>query len=139
MKEKLKVLKNKIDWPIIIIIAAVSPFYFIFGCPIRFFTGISCMGCGMSRAATALLHFDFETALHMHPLIFIMPIVVVIFLIRKRLPKKIANVLLFCFIALMLIVYIYRLCTGSDIVYIRPAEGFFYTIFQSILNLSGGI
>ena len=32
-------------------------------CPIKFITGISCAGCGMSRAWLALLHFDLKKAI----------------------------------------------------------------------------
>ena len=37
-------------------------------CPIRFLTGISCAGCGMSRAWLSLLRLDLAGALYYHPL-----------------------------------------------------------------------
>ena len=40
------------------------------GCPIRFFTGISCPGCGMSRAVLLLLSGHFQAAFRMHPLVY---------------------------------------------------------------------
>ena len=39
-------------------------------CPIYFFSGISCPGCGMTRALFSLLRFDFDAALYYHPLIY---------------------------------------------------------------------
>ena len=40
------------------------------GCPIRFSTGISCPGCGMSRAVLLLLSGHFQAAFQMHPLVY---------------------------------------------------------------------
>ncbi len=37
-------------------------------CPIKFCTGISCAGCGMSRAWLALLRGDLGAAVSFHPL-----------------------------------------------------------------------
>lgn len=39
------------------------------GCPIWFSTGISCPGCGMSRAVLLLLSGHFQAAFRMHPLV----------------------------------------------------------------------
>jgi hypothetical protein len=38
-------------------------------CPIAFMTGVACPGCGMTRAASALLRGDVDIALDYHPLI----------------------------------------------------------------------
>lgn len=40
------------------------------GCPIRFSTGISCPGCGMSRAVLLMLSGHFRAAFRMHPLVY---------------------------------------------------------------------
>ena len=43
-------------------------------CPIRFLTGISCPGCGMTRALLSALRFDFQAAFFYHTLwIFLVP------------------------------------------------------------------
>ena len=62
-------------------VAAVVVLYVIlesFGvtCPIKYITGISCAGCGMSRAWIALLHFNIHDAFMYHPLFFLPPVVV---------------------------------------------------------------
>ena len=51
--------------------------YFVFStltkigipCPFRLITGLQCPGCGISRMAIALLHFDFTSAFHYNPFI----------------------------------------------------------------------
>lgn len=40
------------------------------GCPFRFFFGISCPGCGMTRALLAALRLDFAAAFSYHPVVF---------------------------------------------------------------------
>ena len=59
-------------------VAAVVVLYVIlesFGvtCPIKYITGISCAGCGMSRAWISLLHFNIHDAFMYHPLFFLPP------------------------------------------------------------------
>lgn len=50
------------------------------GCPIRFFCGISCPGCGMTRAWVHVINFDYSGAFHYHPLFWTMPVFAVVFL-----------------------------------------------------------
>ena len=53
-------------------------------CPIKFITGISCAGCGMSRAWIALLHFNIHDAFMYHPLFFLPPVVVIVMLLKSK-------------------------------------------------------
>ena len=131
MKQKLikndkisKILSN------FIAIAALVVFYYLVGCPIRWITGITCPSCGMTRAALSLLKFDFVSAFTYHPLIFVLPIFAVIYLIRKRLPKKTQTFFVYTFIILFIVVYILRLFAGSEIVYIDFKSGIIYKIFN---------
>lgn len=45
-------------------------------CVFLTFFGVPCPGCGMTRAAKALLRLDLAAAWHYHPLVFAMPYVV---------------------------------------------------------------
>lgn len=38
-------------------------------CPFALCTGTACPGCGMTRAASALIRGDFDAAMTMHPLV----------------------------------------------------------------------
>ena len=53
-------------------------------CPIKFLTGISCAGCGMSRAWIAVFHLDLARAFYFHPLFFTPPVILLVILLKKR-------------------------------------------------------
>ena len=53
-------------------------------CPIKFITGISCAGCGMSRAWMAFLHLDIAKAFAYHPLFWLVPIAVIVLLCKYK-------------------------------------------------------
>lgn len=96
-------------------------------CPIKFLTGISCAGCGMTRAYLALLHFDLKQAFYYHPLFWVPPIVFVTFLAKKNLNRHIYRGILFISAALFIFVYLYRLFWGNDtIVVFQPENGLLF-------------
>lgn len=132
MKTFLKKLTEKIPLPLMVTFALITPFYLTLGCPIQFFTGISCLGCGMSRAALALLKCDFSLAFEMHPMIFLMPLTAVVIFFGKKLPKKLTVAFFAVISVLMIITYIYRIATGSDVIHFAPENGFIYRLIKSV-------
>ena len=107
----------------IIIVVCVIVFYgliFALGitCPVKYLTGVSCPGCGMTRACLSALRLDFASAFYYHPLwILMLPLAaLLIFLWAKRKKKALCVVLGLFFVALIG-VYLYRLFyTETDIV-----------------------
>lgn len=68
-------------WAIIVIVA-----YFVLLknilhslCPMVLLTGMPCPGCGMTRAGFKVLHFDFAGAWRVHPFIYAVIVLAVIF------------------------------------------------------------
>ncbi|MCR4705822.1 MAG: DUF2752 domain-containing protein [Lachnospiraceae bacterium] len=99
------------------------------GCPIRFVTGVSCMGCGMSRAWIALLHLDLKSAYCYHPLFWVPALFVPAYLLRERIPEKIKRYLLYAVIILFTVVYIIRMADPDDtIVYCDFQRSFIHRI-----------
>lgn len=117
-------------------VAAIVFLYIIlesFGvtCPIKFVTGISCAGCGMSRAWLSLLRFDIKKAFYFHPLFWLPPLFIIIFLCKKYINKKIYNIFIFTMVALCVIVYLYRLIMGNnDIVVFQPENNILFRIIR---------
>lgn len=94
------------------------------GCPIKFITGISCPGCGMTRALFSLLRLDVKSAVYYHPLVFVMPVIVIIILLRNKLGKRLFKIFTVFFIVLFIAVYICRMAdAGNSIVQINVRNG----------------
>lgn len=93
-------------------------------CPIKFFTGISCAGCGMSRAWLAFLHGEIRLAFSYHPLFLLAAPLVALLLFRRRIPKGVFRVVLLAMVGLFFAVYVVRLINPEDtVVVFQPVEG----------------
>lgn len=74
---------------------------------------------------------DFSLAFESHPLVFLLPVAAVVYFIRKKIPKKLLIFMGVSALVLMLAVFVYRLCTGSDIVYFDFEKGLIYKILNN--------
>lgn len=117
---------------ILLLLSVMAAFYLTHGCPLRFFFGICCPGCGMSRALLSLLRLDFALAIELHPLVLLLPVAVIIYLLRRRIPKKVLTALCIFALALMLAVYIVRLGGEGNVVYADFKSGLIYKFFSQI-------
>ncbi len=100
-------------------IGLLAAVYLRFGCPFRLVFGVSCPGCGMTRALRALLCLDFRCAWQYHPLVFLLPVLGVWFLFAlqgKRLPAKPERVLILITVILFFAVYIFRFVQNDPVV-----------------------
>lgn len=88
------------------------------GCPVQRLTGIGCPGCGLSRAAAALVRGDFAGALRLHPMVYVLPPVVLFVLFGKK-PllgsKTRERVLLWGVIALWIAIWAARLIARDPV------------------------
>ena len=96
------------------------------GCPIRWITGISCAGCGMTRAYLSLLHLSIKQAFIYHPLFWSVPLVLLVFVLHRagKVPARIANCVKYLTAFLFIFVYVVRLFDPEDsIVAIHIQDG----------------
>lgn len=95
-------------------------YYSNFGCPIKFLTGISCPGCGMTRAWLAAFHLRFDLALAYHPLFWLLPIAFALAYVRtnaKHMPARmlqLIQMLLVLCIVVFVLVWVVRLALPND-------------------------
>jgi hypothetical protein len=118
---------------------AVAAIYLIFNivgisCPIKFLTGISCPGCGMTRALIHALRLDFAAAFFYHPLwIGLIPAVIAYFWLYVKGKEKSAKVLLIICGAALLIAYVLRMFfADGDVVVFHPEENLLFRIIEKI-------
>lgn len=86
--------------------------FFYSTCPVVMLTGFPCPGCGLTRAGMALLHFRFAEAFHIHPMIYPIAVLVLIFLVCRYFLQKPTRFLIKYVILLLIIMgflYVYRM------------------------------
>ena len=83
------------------------------GCPIRYLTGVSCPGCGMTRAWLSVLHLHLGEAFAYHPLFWLVPPAVFVALGCKR--SKTATVCAVIAIIGLAVVWVVRLLDPNDL------------------------
>ena len=100
-------------------------------CSIKYVAGISCAGCGMSRAILSALKFDFASAFAYHPLWFIViPAVIALVILGANGKKRASTVFLISIGALFLITWIIRIILKDEIVSINLSEGAIAGLFE---------
>lgn len=110
------------------------------GCPIQYFLGISCPGCGMTRAWMAVLHLDFAQAFACHPLFLLAPLFAAVFLLEEWIDfRKYRWAVVLTAVLFFLIYFVRIIWFPSDIVFFRPSEGHIYQIFSGIRQILTGL
>lgn len=103
-------------------------------CPIKYITGISCAGCGMTRAWISFLRGDVMRAMYYHPLFWLVIPAAIGYICRKYIPKKYYISGIIIFILLFMGTYAYRLLWKvNDVVVFCPKEGIIYKVFYYFL------
>ena len=124
---------KKQDWAALAAIAALyTALHFLgFGCPIKALTGVSCAGCGMTRAWMEALSGNWGAAFAYHPLFWTVPFGVLVFLFRRRMPRRLVTGLAWAAGIAFLAVYALRLADPADsVVVFAPETGLFYRILR---------
>lgn len=102
-------------------VISIAVFYillhvFNIGCPIKFVTGISCAGCGMTRAWLSVMKLKFADAFSYHPLFWIVPFGGIFLMYRKRIPERTSHFIMGSLIVIFVTVYIIRMINPEDTV-----------------------
>ncbi len=100
-------------------LALVAVMYLLkISCFFKLIFGISCPGCGITRACISILRLDFAAAFHLNPMFWSVPILVLLYLFDGRLFKyKWLNSLLTgCILAGFVICWIVRLVNGEYVI-----------------------
>ncbi|MBR1743172.1 MAG: DUF2752 domain-containing protein [Lachnospiraceae bacterium] len=106
-------------------------------CPILHITGISCPGCGMTRAYLRLLHFQIREAGFYHPLWWAPPFVPIFWLLYKRgkVSHKVHQIFLYLFAGLFLVTYLIRiLFFRSMVIRFSPKSGVIYQVLSHVFS-----
>lgn len=101
------------------------------GCPVRWLTGISCAGCGMTRAVLWAVRLQFDKAFYYHPLFWMLPLGGLVFFFRDKIPIKLEKCLAWLAVVCFGAVYLMRLF-GPDqaVVAFEPKEGMLARLWE---------
>ena len=127
--------KSRIIIDAVAVVAAIIIFFVIIKipCPFRLLTGVSCLGCGMTRAYLSAVSFDFAKAFYYHPLWPLVPVAIVSYVWARIKKPKLGNPIIFVSACAMLAVYIIRWFTGpSEVVYADFTETIYYMVWTWI-------
>ena len=97
--------------------AIVAVLYLLdIGCIFRFFTGVACPGCGMTRAWLAVLRGDLAAAIAYHPLFWSVPIAFALVFAQERYPhaRKACLAAMFALFAAFIALWVVRLAGPTD-------------------------
>lgn len=135
----MKFCKSKIAEPLklLSVFSIILLIYVLTGCPIKLLTGISCAGCGMTRAYLELFKLNFHEAFHYHPLFFCPIIFVIAYILTKfGFPAKYAKAI-YCIIAVLFLgVYIFRMLNSKDgIVVFEPQNAFIFKVIKYVISV----
>lgn len=104
------------------------------GCPIKWATGVSCAGCGMTRAILCALRLQFGKAFYYHPLFWMVPACMLLYLFWGQVPKRVGKCLAWAVAACFASVYIARLLySDHQVVSIRIEEGMAARIWRHFI------
>ena len=105
------------------------------GCPIKALTGVSCAGCGMTRAWLAVLGGHWAEAFACHPLFWVVPLAALVFLFRRRMPRRLFQGLVWAAALAFVAVYAVRMADPTDqVVVFAPERGL---IVRTLRQLPG--
>jgi hypothetical protein len=122
----------------IVVIAYALLNLFHIGCPIKDFSGISCPGCGMTRAVISALLLHFDQAFYYHPLFFLTPVMFLLYLFDNFIKKNVKGICWTIIIILFFAVYFYRLFfTVNDVVTIDIWSGRVLKLLHKIIVWEG--
>lgn len=122
---------------VIAVIAGFYLFLFLQGitCPIKYVTGISCAGCGMTRAWISLVRGDLQLAFSYHPLVLTPLLLIPMYVFRKKIPEKSCRIIIAAVCAAFLIVYGIRMADSNDsVVIFNPKDGVILKTFDLIIR-----
>jgi hypothetical protein len=121
---------------LLIVGAYVTMFAFGITCPIRYACGISCPGCGMTRACVSALRLDFSSAFDYHPLWVLMPplaIFAVLCLWRRW--RRALRIGVTAVALLLCAAYVWRMVQATgDVVVFEPQNGLVWRAVRAMID-----
>jgi hypothetical protein len=105
------------------------------GCPQQAFLGISCPGCGMTRAYLALFHGNIRGAFFYHTGFPLVPLAAFFLLFRKKLPGSIFKIGITAVLILFISIYLFRISIHDPVLTVNIKNGYLYRFWKIIYGI----
>ncbi len=121
-------------------VTAVLLFFLLFlfdvPCVVKQLTGLSCPGCGMSRALISALKLDFASAFYYHPLwVLVLPTFAALVFCGIKKYRRAFLIVGISAAVLVISVWAYRLISGSPVVSFDFQNSAVYRVFCAFSEL----
>lgn len=113
-------------------VVILAAYYWCIGCPFRFFLGLPCLGCGMTRAWGRILRGDILGAFYFHPLWGCPPLFIICFLWLRPKHRRLYRAVVLVMLLLFVGTFVIRLLAHSPVVAIDYTNGILYKLIMSI-------
>ena len=135
MQNRLKAKYNFKEFlQLVLAFVMVLIIYSMIGCPIRLLTGISCPGCGMTRAWVNVLSGNFDKAFYYHPMWLLPLLFIPVWLFIRPRYRKIYHLAVIFGSLLLLITYVIRLYTHHPILVVDPQNSLVVRIVRKLIQ-----
>lgn len=140
MKEKIYEFVKKHRSVLVACVAVIFLYVVLFavgiGCPIKYLTGVSCPGCGMTRACISSLRLDFSKAFEYHPLWFaVFPMSALLVFFKAKGNGKAVTCTSIMAGCMLVAVYFFRMVFAQgEVVSFSVQSGALYRFVESIIG-----
>lgn len=118
------------------LLAAAAALLLVYHCPFRYIFGVSCPGCGMTRALVAAVFSDLETAFGFHPLFPLLVPAALWIGLRAcgllHMPRKRETAYILAFAGVFILVYLVRLLCGDPVIAPDPQSGLLFRLLRAL-------
>ncbi len=131
MKQFLVKYKTYLITLCALVLYVLLAFLFKIPCPIKYLTGISCAGCGMSRALISAVTLNFAEAFAYHPLwVTVLPAAIAFAILGANGKKRASMILLVSLAVLFFATWIIRIAANDEIVKTDLANSAIARLFE---------
>ena len=118
------------------LLAAAAALLLVYHCPFRYIFGVSCPGCGMTRALVAAVFSDLETAFGFHPLFPLLVPAALWIGLRAcgllHMPRKRETAYILAFAGVFILVYLVRLLCGDPVIAPDSESGLLFRLLRAL-------
>ena len=125
LKQKLRQHKEPLITLALVAVYVAIAYTFSWKCPVAWITGISCPGCGITRALVSVCSLDLSSAWYYNPAIFyLIPAVPVFLIAYLRKSVRLQDVMIWITAGMIIAVFLLRLLIfRSPVLEVDPANG----------------